>query len=60
MSGGYSAVELSGTMQQLALIDSAGEAAVVVPLGLVSLLWFRKRWKQAGAKTDAVEIDTNA
>jgi hypothetical protein len=29
---------------QLALIESAGEAIVAIPLGAFSLLWYRHRW----------------
>jgi hypothetical protein len=32
---------------QLALIDSAGEALVSIPLGALALLWYRARWIRA-------------
>ena len=35
---------------QLALIESAGEAIVSIPLGAVSLLWYRHRWVHAKAQ----------
>ncbi len=35
---------------QLALVESAGEAAVFVPLGAIWLWWFRSRWRAAGKK----------
>jgi hypothetical protein len=34
---------------QLSLVESAGEAAVVIPLGLLALLWLRRRWMARGA-----------
>jgi hypothetical protein len=33
---------------QLALIDSASEAIVVVPLGAVAMVWFMRQWRSAG------------
>lgn len=30
---------------QLALLESAGEALVFIPLGICAIPWFRKRWK---------------
>lgn len=35
--------------EQLALIESAGEALVFIPAGIFALLWYRKRWREAGA-----------
>lgn len=32
--------------EQLALIESAGEAIIFIPGGLVGLYWFRKRWRE--------------
>lgn len=34
-----------GTWAQLALIESAGEAIVAIPAGLVAVPWFRKKWR---------------
>ncbi|MHC5015146.1 MAG: hypothetical protein ACYTGM_11695, partial [Planctomycetota bacterium] len=32
-------------MNQLALIESAGEALVYIPLGVIMLAWLRRRWR---------------
>ena len=32
-------------MKQLALLESAGEAIVFIPLGAISLLWLRTKWR---------------
>ncbi len=36
--------------EQLALIESMGEAVIFIPGGAVALLWYRKRWKQSAAR----------
>lgn len=36
---------------QLALVESAGEAIVFIPLGAVAMLWYRRRWRQAGRRS---------
>jgi hypothetical protein len=41
---------------QLALVESAGEASVVIPAGAVALLWYRHRWRRGGGAAD----DSNA
>ena len=41
------AEEVKGTWEQLALIESAGEAIVFIPLGAISMLWFRSKWAKA-------------
>jgi hypothetical protein len=33
--------------EQLALIESAGEAIFFIPAGALALLWYRKRWREA-------------
>ena len=38
--------DVEANMNQLALIESAGEVMVFVPLGLLGLGWFRKRWRE--------------
>ncbi len=38
---------VEANMNQLALIESAGEALVLIPLGIVFLLWFKRRFAQA-------------
>lgn len=38
---------LETSMAQLALVESAGEAIVSIPLGAASLLWYRQRWRRA-------------
>jgi hypothetical protein len=42
--------ELRGQMDQLALLESAGEAIVFIPLGLIALVWYRRRWINAKAR----------
>ena len=37
--------DLDANMNQLALIESAGEALVIIPLGIAALAWFRRRWR---------------
>ncbi|HEX5688612.1 MAG TPA: lysylphosphatidylglycerol synthase domain-containing protein, partial [Roseiflexaceae bacterium] len=32
---------------QLALVESAGEAIVFIPLGIAAIPWFRRRWREA-------------
>ena len=39
--------ELGKAAEQLALIESAGEAIVAIPLGALALLWYRHRWRLA-------------
>lgn len=38
-----------GVWDQLALVDSAGQALFFIPLGSVALLWYRKRWAESGS-----------
>ncbi len=42
-------------MNALALIESAGEMLVFIPLGAVALLWYRKRWGQAAEGAKGIE-----
>jgi hypothetical protein len=42
-SGGLGAAALDAQMIQLALIESAGEAMVFIPLGLAALPWYWKK-----------------
>ena len=39
--------------EQLALIESAGEAIFFVPMGILAMRWYRRRWREAGAEHDA-------
>ena len=41
MSGG----DVEANMDQLALVESAGELLVFVPLGVMLLPWFRRKWR---------------
>ena len=41
----------ASTTARLALLESAGEAIVIIPLGAIALLWLRRRWRVAGAHT---------
>jgi hypothetical protein len=36
--------DIDAALKQLALLESAGEAIVAIPLGSLALLWYRKRW----------------
>jgi len=38
--------DVSANMEQLALLESAGEAAIFVPLGAAAAVWYRRRWRQ--------------
>lgn len=38
---------------QLALLESAGEVLVFIPLGIAAIPWFRKRWKSRGAANES-------
>jgi hypothetical protein len=44
---GMGGEEFDAARSQLALVESAGEAMVAIPLGAASLLWYRARWKAA-------------
>ena len=44
---GLSTLEAEGSLEQLALLDSAGEALVFLPLGAIALVWYGRRWRQA-------------
>ncbi len=46
--GEYSgAISENVPWEQLALIESAGEAIVFIPGGALALLWYRKRWRES-------------
>ena len=46
--GQYSgAISENVPWEQLALIESAGEAIVFIPGGVLALLWYRKRWRES-------------
>ncbi|MBT8486101.1 MAG: hypothetical protein HKO59_04730 [Phycisphaerales bacterium] len=47
VSPDLSNTELDSAMATLALVESAGEAMVAIPLGAICLLWYRRRWKNA-------------
>ena len=46
--------EVKGTWEQLALIESAGEAVVFIPLGGIAMLWFRSKWAKARSTFDTL------
>jgi hypothetical protein len=46
------ASEVEHNMNQLALIESAGEALVLIPLGVILLHWFRRRWREGGVNNN--------
>jgi hypothetical protein len=43
------AADVEHNMNQLALVESAGEALVFIPLGILLLGWFRRRWREGGS-----------
>jgi hypothetical protein len=51
VSSDLSAAQIDSNMATLALIESAGEALVVIPCGALALLWYRRRWRAAGARS---------
>jgi hypothetical protein len=54
-----SGTQLEGSMAQLALVESAGEALVAIPLGAVSLLWYRQRWLAAKGNGESAADDAD-
>jgi hypothetical protein len=44
---GTTADDVAVPWEQLALVESAGEALVFLPLGILAMLWYRKRWREA-------------
>ena len=47
--------DVEANMNQLALIESAGEVMVFIPLGLLGLGWFRKRWRKGQEENNLEE-----
>ena len=47
----------TGTWDQLALVDSAGQMLVFIPLGAISLLWYRAQW--VNAKSQPLETESS-
>ena len=43
--------DVDANMNQLALVESAGEAFVYIPLGIVLLPWFRRRWRNSPVRS---------
>ena len=43
--------DVDANMNQLALVESAGEALVFLPLGIVLLPWFRRRWRNSPVRS---------
>ncbi len=39
--------EIDAAFKQLALLESAGEALVFIPVGIAAIPWFRRRWRNA-------------
>jgi hypothetical protein len=46
------ASDVAHNMNQLALVESAGEALFFIPAGIALVLWYRRRWR-AGADGDS-------
>lgn len=44
------AATIDAAFKQLALLESAGEALVFIPLGIAAVPWYRKRWREAGKR----------
>jgi hypothetical protein len=57
IGGDLSSAEVDSSMAQLALVESAGEALVAIPAGAACLLWYRRRWRQAGARPSIPDGD---
>jgi hypothetical protein len=51
------ASEVESNMQQLALVESAGEALIFIPLGAIALLWYRRRWRGAPSALAASQAE---
>jgi hypothetical protein len=49
---GVHVVDVEGNMNQLALLESAGEALVFIPLGILALIWFLPRWREGEANSE--------
>lgn len=47
---GLAAGEAEAHLNQLALVESAGEAIVSIPLGAASLFWLRGRWRRGAGR----------
>jgi hypothetical protein len=39
--------DIDTALKQLALVESAGEAIVSIPLGTMALFWYRRKWRSA-------------
>lgn len=50
--------DIDAAVKQLALLESAGEAIVAIPLGSLALLWYRKRWIASGINRSTTTTDT--
>ena len=48
---------VDSNMQQLALVESAGEALIFIPLGAVALLWYRRRWREGPGASAASQAE---
>lgn len=53
-AGDTAAVE--STFAQLALVESAGEVIVVLPLGVLASLWMWRRWRAISVTTDEPSV----
>jgi len=56
---GMSGPDFDAARSQLALIESAGEALVNIPLGALSLLWYRSRWMAAKRGAESTPTEPN-
>jgi hypothetical protein len=45
-AGRMTGAEIEGTFAQLALVESAGEAIVSIPLGALCLIWYWRQWRR--------------
>lgn len=44
--------DIEETWARLALVESMGEMLIFIPFGGLGLLWFRRRWREAGRDSD--------
>jgi hypothetical protein len=56
---GMSGTDFDAARSQLALVESAGEAIVAIPLGAMALLWYRSRWVNTGNPPDQLAENEN-
>lgn len=48
--------DVDAAFKQLALIDSAGQALIFIPLGGLALPWLRRRWRESAAEATSLPL----